>query len=146
MSTVASSNYDRISNIATSSTHFSERRQPEREDVVSEEYQIEFEQRHADRRSPSSQRQASMVGARQQQQQRDETSEEEVSDPYVITGDSSYHGLTTIVNEAGQRRDSDWRQKLKAVYTPTSDDERFDQVTKNDPFLSLPIASEKKPP
>ncbi|CAF4314519.1 unnamed protein product, partial [Adineta steineri] len=63
-------------------------------------------------------------------QQRDETSEEEVSDPYVITGDNTYQGLSTIISEAGQRRDSDWRQKLKEVYTPTSDDERYDQSGK----------------
>ncbi|CAF4314665.1 unnamed protein product, partial [Adineta steineri] len=63
-------------------------------------------------------------------QQRDETSEEEVSDPYVITGDNTYQGLSTIISEAGPRRDSDWRQKMKEVYTPTSDDERYDQFGK----------------
>ncbi|UJR36708.1 hypothetical protein I4U23_029425 [Adineta vaga] len=128
ISTVPSSNYDRISNIVTSTTHLSERRPAEREDHVSEEYEVEFEHRQSDRRSPSSQRQTSNFGMKQQ---RDETSEEEVSDPYVITGDNSYGGLTTIINEAGRRRDSDWRQKLKEVYTPTSDDERFDQAARS---------------
>jgi hypothetical protein len=129
ISTVPSSNYDRISNIKTPSTHFADHRQQEqREDVVSEEYKVEFEKRHADRHSPPNQRQAAFIDTKHQ---RDETSEEDVSDPYVTTGDGSYHGLSSIINEAGQRRDSDWRNKLKQVYAPTSDDDRFDQVKKN---------------
>lgn len=129
ISTIPSSTYDRISNIITPSTHLSDRRQKERDEVVSEEYQVEIEQRHSDRRSPSNQRQISTIGTHQQ---RDETSEEDVSDHYVTTGsDRPYQGLTTIINEAGQQRDSDWRSKMKQVYTPTSDDERFDQVKKN---------------
>lgn len=129
ISTVPSSNYDRISNIVTTTaTHLPERRPTEREEHVSEEYEVEFEHRQLDRRSPFNQRQTTNIGTRQE---RDETSEEEVSDPYIITGDNTYSGLTTIVNEAGQRRNSDWRQKLKEVYTPTSDDERFDQVKRN---------------
>ncbi|CAF1179870.1 unnamed protein product [Adineta steineri] len=127
VSRVPSSNYDRISSIVTPSTHFSDRRQQEREDVVSEEYQVELEQQHKDRRSPFNQRQTLTFGTKQQ---RDETSEEEVSDPYVITGDNTYQGLSTIISEAGPRRDSDWRQKMKEVYTPTSDDERYDQFGK----------------
>ena len=81
------------------------------------------------------QRQTSAFGTKQQ---RDETSEEEVSDPYVVTGDNSYQGLTSIITEAGQRRGSDWRQKLKEVYAPTSDDDRFDQVTSTLAFLPFP--------
>jgi len=131
VSTVPTSNYDRISNIITPSTHFSDRRQQERDQVVSEEYQVEFEQRLSDRGPLSGQRQTSNIGTKQQ---RDETSEEDVSDSYVTHGDSSHHGLTTIINEAGQRRDSDWRQKLKEVYTPASDDDRFDQVKKRFDF------------
>ncbi len=125
ISTVPSSNYDRISNIITPATHFSDRRPHERDDIVSEEYQVEVEQRHSDRRSPSTQRRTSSIGTRYP---RDETSEEDVSDPYVTTGDRTYHGLTTIIDEAGRRRDSDWRNKLKQTYSPTSDDDRFDQV------------------
>jgi hypothetical protein len=128
ISTVPSSNYDRISSIITPSTLVSDRRQQEREDVVSEEYKVEIEQRHADRRSPSTQRHTSSIDTKQQQ--RDETSEEDVSDPYVITGNGSYPGLTSIISDAERRRDSDWRNKLKQVYTPTSDDDRFDQVKK----------------
>jgi hypothetical protein len=128
ISTVPSSNYDRISNIVTPSTHFSDRRQPERDEMVSEEYHVELEQRQSDRRSPSTHRQVSTISTKQQ---RDETSEEDVSDPYVTAGGGAYQGLTTIVSEAGRRRDSDWRNKLKQVYTPTSDDDRFDQVKKN---------------
>ena len=128
ISTVPSSNYDRISNIITPSTHFSDRRQQDRDEVVSEEYHVEVEKRHSDRRSPSTQRQTATISTKQQ---RDETSEEDVSDSYAITGgDGTYHGLTTIVNEAGQRRDSDWRSKMKQIYTPSSDDDRFDQVKK----------------
>jgi hypothetical protein len=126
ISTVPSSNYDRISSIITPSTHFPDRRQQEREEIVSEEYQVEFEQLNADRRSPSTQRQISSIGTKQ----RDETSEEDVSDAYGTTGDGSYRGLSTIISEAGQRRDSGWRDKLKQVYTPSSDDDRFDQVKK----------------
>jgi hypothetical protein len=125
ISTVPSSNYDRISNIITPSTHFPDRRQPEREELVSEEYHVEVQQRQTDRRSPSSHRQAPTIDTKQQ---RDETSEEEVSDPYAITGGGTYHGLTTIISEAGPRRDSDWRNKLKQVYAPTYDD---DQVKEN---------------
>jgi hypothetical protein len=134
ISTVPSSNYDRISNVIIPSTHFSDRRQQERDEVVSEEYHVEFEQLHPDRRSPSTPRQTSSIGTKQQ---RDETSEEDVSDPYVTTGAGSYQGLTSIVNEAGRRRDSDWRNKLKQAYTPSSDDDRFDQVKKNVLFISV---------
>jgi len=135
ISTVPSSNYDRISNIVTPSTHFADRRQTERDEIVSEEYHVEFEQQqHSDRRSPSIHRQELTIPTKQQQQ-RDETSEEDVSDPYVVTGDDrTYHGLTTIVNEAGQRRDSDWRNKLKQIYAPSSDEERFDQVKARTPI------------
>lgn len=132
ISTVPSSNYDRISSIVTPSTRFSDRRQQERDEVVSEEYHVEVEQNQSNRRSPSNQRQTFNIGTKQQ---RDETSEEDVSDSYAITGGGStggsYGGLTTIINEAGRRRDSDWRSKLKEVYTPTSDDDRYDQVRKN---------------
>jgi hypothetical protein len=129
ISTVPSSTYDRISNIVTPSTHVSDRRQQERDDLVSEEYVVEVEQRHSDHRLPSSQRHTSTIGTKHQ----DETSEEEVTDPYVTTG-GAYQGLSTIVNEAGRRssnhQNSDWRTKMKQTYAPTSDDDRFDQVNK----------------
>ena len=112
----------------------SDRRQQQRDEVVTEEYQVEIEQRNADGRSPLHQRQTSTIDTRHQH--RDETSEEDVSDPYVTTG-GSYHGLSTIVDEAGRRRDSDWRKKLSEVYTSTTDDDRFDQVQKKVFFYSL---------
>jgi hypothetical protein len=123
--TTVPSTYDRISNLKTPSTHFAERRQQERDDVVSEEYQVQIEQRHSDNRSPSNQRQTLFLDTKHQH---DETSEEDVSDPYVTTGDGTYRGSTTIISDAGQKRDSDWRNKLKQTYAPTSDDDRFDQV------------------
>lgn len=127
ITTVPSSNYDRISSIVTPSTHLIDRRQKEPDEIVSEEYHVEVEKRQTDRRSPSTQRQTLSIGTKQQ---RDETSEEDISDSYAVTGGTSYTGLTTIINEAGRRRDSDWRNKLKEVYTPTSDDDRYDQVKK----------------
>ena len=96
--------------------------------MVSEEYHVEVEQRPSDHRSPISQRPTSTITTKQQ---RDETSEEDVSDAYTRAGDGTYHGLTTIINEAGRRPSSDWRSKLKQVYAPTSDDDRYDQVKKN---------------
>lgn len=125
ISTVSSSNYDRISNIITPSTHFADRRPTERDELVSEEYHVEVEQRSADRRSPAIQHPTSTFTSKQH---RDETSEEDVSDSYAITGDRTYQGLTTIINEAGRQRSSDWRNKLKQTYAPTSDDDRYDQV------------------
>ena len=129
ISTVPSSNYDRISSIVTPATYFADRRPRERDEVVSEEYHVEVEQRSSDRRSPAVHHPTFTIGTKQQQ--RDETSEEEVSDLYAGTGDRTYQGLTTIINEAGQPRSTDWRSKLKQVYTPTSDDDRYDQVKLN---------------
>ncbi|CAF4150987.1 unnamed protein product, partial [Rotaria sp. Silwood2] len=129
ISRVPSSTYDHISNVITPSTHISDRRQQQQQqETVSEEYHVEVEQQHSDRRSPSSQYQTSIIGT---QQQRHVSSEDDMSDPYVTTGDRTYHGLTTIVNEAGQKRDSNWRNKLKQIYTPTSDDDQFDQFGKS---------------
>lgn len=139
ISTVPSSNYDRISSIVTPATYFADRRPTERDDMVSEEYHVEVEQRSSDRRSPAVQHPTSTIGIKQQQQRRDETSEEETSDPYAVTGDRTYQGLTTIINEAGQQRSADWRNKLKQVYTPTSDDDRYDQVKQNSLLLFSPI-------
>ena len=135
---VPPSNYDRISSIVTPTTHYVDRRVPEREEVVSEEYLVEVEQRNAGRRSPHSQHQTSRFGV----QRREGSSEEEASDAYVTMGDEPYRGLTTIVDEAGRRSStgrssSDWRSKLKDVYTPTSDDDAFDQVRKNPMFFEL---------
>ncbi|CAF0807335.1 unnamed protein product [Rotaria sp. Silwood1] len=129
ISRAPSSTYDHISNIITPSTHISDRRQQQqREETVSEEYHVEVEQEHADRRLPSNQYQTSVIST---QQQRYASSEDDMSDPYVTTGDRTYHGLTTIINEAGQKRDSNWRNKLKQIYTPTSDDDQFDQFGKS---------------
>lgn len=74
----STSRYDRISTVVTTpSTHYTDIRKPETEDVVTEEYQVEIQ-------SPT---------------------------------------------KSG--RTSDWRNELKQIYTPTSDD---DQVQKSSPF------------
>lgn len=136
---VPSSNYDRISSIVAPPAHYVDRRPPQREEMVSEEYLVEVEQRHTGRLSPQSQHQTSRFGV---PSYREGSSEEEVSDPYVTVGDGSYQGQTTIVDEARRgsstgRSPSDWRSKLKQVYTPTSDDDAFDQVEKNKLFLRV---------
>lgn len=129
ISTVPSSNYDRISNVLTPSTHFADHRPTERDQIVSEEYHVEFEQQqHTDRRSPTIHRPELTIPSKQQQQ-RDEASEEDASDSYAVTGDDrTYQGLTTIINEAGQRRDSNWRKRLTELHRTSSDEDRFDQV------------------
>ena len=142
VSTVPLSNYDRISNIITPSAYISHRRPTEREAVVSEEYLVELEQQRSDRRPLSNQRQISFIDTKQQ---RTESSEGNSSDSYVIIGDNSYHDLTRVVNEAGERRNSGWRDKLKQMYSTTYNDvdgdDRFDQVTKI--FCSLIFHNEK---
>lgn len=121
----STTNYDRISNIIAPSIHVADRRQRQNEDVVSEEYHVEVQKAKTGDDSPLTQYQRSTIGTRQK---RFDSSEEDSSDPYVITGDRTYEGLTTIVSEAGRTRDSDWRSKLKQIYSATSDDDQYDQV------------------
>ncbi|CAF5087258.1 unnamed protein product, partial [Rotaria magnacalcarata] len=123
------STYDRISNIITPSVHVADRRQ-QNEEVVSEEYHVELEQKNSDGGSSSGQNQRFTINTQQQQQQRG-LFEDDMSDAYVTTGDHTYQGLTTIVDQTGQRRDSDWRSKMKQIYAPTSDDDQFDQLGKS---------------
>ncbi|CAF3643377.1 unnamed protein product [Rotaria sordida] len=135
-SRVPSSTYDHITNIVTPSTYISDRRQQQQqqqqhEGTVSEEYHVEVkqqQQQYADRHIPSNQYQTSIISP---QQQRHELSEDDISDQYGTTGDRSYYDLSTIITEAGQKRDSDWRSKLKQIYTATSDDDQFDQFGKS---------------
>ncbi|CAF1395956.1 unnamed protein product [Rotaria sp. Silwood1] len=95
ITTVPSSNYERISTIVTPTTlNYPDIRKQEYEDVVSEEYHVEIE-------TPKV---------------REETSEEDLTDNYITTNQTS-----------PSRRDSDWRNRLRQIYAPTSDDDRFDQ-------------------
>ncbi|CAF1094059.1 unnamed protein product [Rotaria sordida] len=50
---------------------------------------------------------------------RHETSEDDLGDSYITTTQTS-----------PIRRDSDWRNKLREIYAPTSDDDRYDQYKK----------------
>jgi hypothetical protein len=58
---------------------------------------------------------------------------EDLSDTY-ITSDQRSSG----------RRTSDWRNKLKEIYGPSSDEERFDQVNKNPPLIFLSLVKQKE--
>lgn len=126
VSTVPKSNYDRISSVVAPSTHYAERREIiDQEPVISEEYTIEVEQHDSPRRT----------GFFQQNEPKQSSDDEKVYERSSFGPDrSSYQDLTRIINEASQRsstvRTSDWRNKLKETYTPTSDDDHFDQVKK----------------
>ncbi|CAM2717941.1 unnamed protein product [Rotaria socialis] len=139
------STYDRISNIITPSVHVADRRQQQNEEFVSEEYHVELEQKNSDDSSSSGQNQRFAINTQQQQQRQQRgLFEDDMSDAYVTTGDRTYQGLTTIVDQAGQRRDSDWRSKMKQIYAPTSDDDQFDQLGKpiNDNYTAQRVIIE----
>jgi hypothetical protein len=149
-STTSSTTYDRISAIVGPTQRYADIRshQHEREETVSEEYQVEVEQRHTDHRfSPQHQRPGSLIGI----PQREDTSEEEISD--------GYQGLSRIINEAGRkpftptststvREQSDWRTKLKQIHTPTSEEDRFEQFNRSREIITggkTVITSEERP-
>jgi hypothetical protein len=75
--TIASTPYDRMSNVVTPTLHYDDKRKQDQEEVVSEEYHVEFQ-------TPTNQ-----------------------------------DDLTSST-----RRTSDWRNKMKQIYTPPSEDDQ----------------------
>ncbi len=94
VSTIPSTRYDRISTVVTPTIHYPERRRQEPEEVISEEYHVEFQ-------SPT---------------KREETSRDNLTETFVRADEKT-----------PTRRASDWRIKLKEIYSPPSDDDQVNE-------------------